>query len=75
MNHLPPSPENNIRVISNFFEKISEIFVSQGAPPVSTKPSANFATGTAGVFATSDKFATMSTYRWQICRLYQQYQQ
>jgi hypothetical protein len=58
MNHLPLSPENIIRVISNFFEKISEIFVSQGAPPVSTKPAANFATGTAGVVATSGKFAT-----------------
>jgi hypothetical protein len=30
MNHLPPSPENNIRVISNFFRKLA----SEGAPPV-----------------------------------------
>jgi hypothetical protein len=43
MNHLPPSPENNTKVILKLFE-IAEIFVSQGAPPVSTTPVANFAT-------------------------------
>jgi hypothetical protein len=35
-----------------------EIFASQGAPPVSTTPRANFATCTACVFDTSGKFAT-----------------
>jgi hypothetical protein len=41
MNHLPPSPENNIRVISNNFEKFMEILASQGAPPISRTPVAN----------------------------------
>jgi hypothetical protein len=35
-----------------------EIFASEGAPPVSTKPAANFATGTAYFVVTSGKFAT-----------------
>jgi hypothetical protein len=34
-----------------------EIFVSQGAPPVSTTPATNFAIDTAGVVDTSGKFA------------------
>jgi len=34
--------DNNIRIISNFFRKFAEIFASQGAPPVSTTPAANF---------------------------------
>ncbi len=34
---IPQAPENNTRVISNFFRKFAEIFASQGAPPVSTK--------------------------------------
>jgi hypothetical protein len=39
MNHLPQAPKNNIMVISNFFsQKFTEIFTSQGAPPVSTTP-------------------------------------
>ncbi len=42
MNHLPPSPENNMLVISNFFQQFLEIFASPGAPPVSTTPVANF---------------------------------
>jgi hypothetical protein len=33
-----------------------EIFLSQGAPPVSTTPAANFATSTAGVVDTIGKF-------------------
>jgi hypothetical protein len=37
MNHHPPHAfENNIRVISNYFENFTEIFASQGAPPVKT---------------------------------------
>jgi hypothetical protein len=41
MNHFPQAPENNSRVISNFFRKFAEIFASKGAPPVSTTPGAN----------------------------------
>jgi hypothetical protein len=37
MNH-PQAPENNIRVISNFFQKFAKIFASQGAPLMSTTP-------------------------------------
>jgi hypothetical protein len=35
-----------------------EIFASQGAPPVSTTPAANFATSFASVVDTGGKFAT-----------------
>jgi hypothetical protein len=35
------------------------LFTSQGAPPVSTTPAANFATSFASVFDTSGKFATV----------------
>jgi hypothetical protein len=38
-----------------FYQKISEIFSSQGAPPVATIPVANFATGTTGVGDTGGK--------------------
>jgi hypothetical protein len=38
-----------------------EIFASQGAPPVSTPPVANFVTGTTGVVDTGGKFATSVT--------------
>jgi hypothetical protein len=41
-----------------FFRKFAEIFTSQGAPPVSTTPAANFATSSAGVVDTGGKFAT-----------------
>jgi hypothetical protein len=37
-----------------------EIFASQGAPPVSTTPAANFATSTTGFVDTGGKFATAS---------------
>jgi hypothetical protein len=40
-----------------FFRKFS-IFSAQGAPPVSTTPAENFATGTTGVVDTGGKFAT-----------------
>jgi hypothetical protein len=36
-----------------------EIFASQGAPPVSTTPTANFATSFTSVVDTSGKFATV----------------
>ncbi len=38
MNQFPPSP----RIFH--FQKFTEIFSSQGAPPVSTTPAANFST-------------------------------
>jgi hypothetical protein len=39
--------------------KFAEIFASQGTPPVSTTPAANFATGIAGIVVdTVGKFAT-----------------
>ncbi len=41
---FPQAPYNNISIISNFFENSREIFASQGAPPVSATPAANFAT-------------------------------
>jgi hypothetical protein len=53
----PQAPENNIRVI-NKFDKFVKIFASQGAPPVSTIPGVNFATGTTVVVYTGGKFAT-----------------
>ncbi len=54
--------------------RIFEIFTSQGAPPVSMTPAANFATGSASVVDTSGKFAidtggqTMGTISdcWQL---------
>ena len=36
----------------------AEIFASQGAPPVSTTPAANFATSFTSVVDTGGKFAT-----------------
>jgi hypothetical protein len=41
-----------------FFRKFAEIFASQGAPPVSTTPAANFYTIFAIVVDTGGKFAT-----------------
>jgi hypothetical protein len=41
------------------FQTFTEIFASQGAPPVSTTPVANFASGTAGVADTGGKFETI----------------
>ncbi len=40
-----------------FFGKFA-VFASQGAPPVSTTPTANFATSFASVVDTGSKFAT-----------------
>jgi hypothetical protein len=62
MNHLPPTPENNMGYFK-FCRKFTEIFASQGAPPVSTKtvqilppvPLVLFATG---IDNTSGKFVT-----------------
>ncbi len=41
MNHPPPSPWKKHEGHFEFFRKFSEIFASQGAPPVSTTPVAN----------------------------------
>jgi hypothetical protein len=40
-----------------FFRKFAEIFASQGAPPVSTTPVANFSTIFASIVDTGGKFA------------------
>ncbi len=40
------------------FRRLAEIFGSQGAPPVSMTPAANFATSFASVIDTGNKFAT-----------------
>jgi hypothetical protein len=40
------APENNIRVILNYFRKFSEIFACQSAPPISTTPVASTVMGT-----------------------------
>jgi hypothetical protein len=53
-----PKPLNIALGSSNFFLRFAEIFPSQGAPPLSTSPAANFAAGTAAVVDTGGKFAT-----------------
>jgi hypothetical protein len=72
MNHLPQVPENNIRVISNFFENSRKYFASQGAPPVSMTLVANFATSSAGVVDTGGKLTLVSTMHqrqiWHRCQ-------
>ncbi len=52
MNSFPQAPEYPI------LRKFAEIFASQGAPPVSTTPAANFDTSFASVIDTVGKFAT-----------------
>jgi hypothetical protein len=44
MNQFPPSPRVSHLDRFEFFLKFAEIFASQGAPPVSMTPAANFAT-------------------------------
>jgi hypothetical protein len=44
MNHLPPAPKNNIRIISNFFQKFAKIFANSRHTP--------------GINDTNDKFTT-----------------
>ncbi len=58
MNQFPPSPREFHLDRFEFFRKFAEIFVSQGAPPVSTTPVANFPTIFANVVDTGGKFAT-----------------
>jgi hypothetical protein len=52
---FPQAPTNNLMVISNFFQKFAEIIASEGAPPVSMTPAANFVTSTVGVVDTNGK--------------------
>jgi hypothetical protein len=43
---FPQAPDNNIRIISNFFEKFAEIFASQSAPRTGVNDiGGKFATG------------------------------
>jgi hypothetical protein len=58
MNQFPPSPRVSHWARLKFFHKFAKIFASQGAPPVSTTPVANFATSFASVVDTGGKFAT-----------------
>ena len=58
MNQFPPSPRVFHLDRFEFFQKFAEIFASQGAPPVSTTPVANFVSIFACVVDTGGKFAT-----------------
>ena len=58
MNQFPPSPRVFHIDRFEFFLKFAEIFASQGAPPVSATPVANFSTIFASVVDTGGKFAT-----------------
>jgi hypothetical protein len=69
MDQFPPRPRVSHLDRFQFFRKFAEIFVSQGAPPVSTTPAANlppvsttpaanFYTIFASVVDTGGKFAT-----------------
>ena len=58
INQFPPSPRVSHEDRFKFFRKFAEIFASQGAPPVSTTPAANFATSSPCVVDTGGKFAT-----------------
>jgi hypothetical protein len=58
MNQFPPNPRVFHLDRFKFFRKFAEIFASQGAPPVSTTPGANFYTIFASVVDTGGKFAT-----------------
>jgi hypothetical protein len=58
MNQFPPTSRVFHFDRFEFFRKFAEIFASQGAPPVSTTPVANyFSTIFASVVDTGDKFA------------------
>ncbi len=58
MNQFPPSPRVLHLDRFKFFRKFAEIFASQGVPPVSATPVANFSTIFASVVDTGGKFAT-----------------
>jgi hypothetical protein len=74
MNQFPPSPRVSHSDRFEFFRKFAEIFVSKGAPPVSTTPAANFATSLACVVDTGGKFATgVNDTGGKFCRRYQRH--
>ncbi len=58
MNQFPPHPRVLHLDRFEFFGKFAEIFASQGTPPVSTTPAANFYTIFSSVVDTGGKFAT-----------------
>ncbi len=62
---FPQAPENNIKVISNFFKNS---LANQGAPPVSMTPVANFDTSSAFVVDTGGKqweqYQAADTLKW-----------
>ncbi len=58
MNQFPPHPRVFHLDRFEFFRKFAEIFASQGVPPVSTSPAANFYALFASVVDTGGKFAT-----------------
>jgi hypothetical protein len=58
INQFPPSPRVFPLDRFKFFRKFAEIFASQGAPPVSATPVANFSTIFASVVDAGGKFAT-----------------
>ncbi len=57
MNQFPPSPRVFHLDRFKFFRNFAEIFASQGAPPVSAAPVANFSSIFASVVDTGSKFA------------------
>jgi hypothetical protein len=57
MNQFPPSSRVFHLDCFEFFRKLAEIFASQGAPPVSMTPVANFSNIFASVVDTGGKFA------------------
>jgi hypothetical protein len=58
MNQFPPSPRVFHLDRFELFRKFAEIFASEGVPPVSTTPVANFSTIFASVVDTGGKFST-----------------
>jgi hypothetical protein len=55
MNQFPPHPRVFHLELFKFFRKFADIFASQGAPPVSATPAANFYTIFASVVDTGGK--------------------
>jgi hypothetical protein len=57
MNQFPPSSRVFHLDRFEYFRKFAEIFASQGAPPVSATPVANFSTISDSIVDTGGKFA------------------
>jgi hypothetical protein len=66
MNQFPPSPRVSHKGRFKFFQKLAEIFASQGAQPVSTTPVANFTTSFASVADAGGNLPPVSTTLRQI---------